>query len=246
MGGRRYQAASEQAPRPQKCSVRWRLVRGFTLLEALLALTILVVGILTLYLTLSRAQLLMETNREIKVAVLQAASIAEEIIGVQFDSMMDPDYPSALAPLPRYRHMQYVQDYRLYGGTVTSPNPSRLTNEKVLVWYGDHIDTSNVTVAGNTNPVIVNANGTVTVQQALYAHVAAPLNLMTSPNSLNVTNLTPIVTPSFVPELNRPANNSPDGTQFNTPDPLFVTIQVTWTGPNNQPMIQRLTLVRSR
>jgi len=213
---------------------------GFTLIEVILALTILSVGMLTLYITLSRALLLTETNKQIKIALFQAQSIVEEIIGVPFDQIMDPDYPNAATPNPRYRHMQYVEDYRLYGGTKIKPNLPRLTNEKVLVWYGSQVDTSNVTVPGNLNPVVINTSGTITVQHAILTPVAHPLNIV--PGSDKVATLAP--PPS--PEQCRPASNSPDGSQFATPEPLFVTVQVTWTGPTGQPMVQRLTVVRSR
>ena len=231
-------------------NVETRSPRGFTLLEVVLALSVLAVGLMAFYVTLSRAMLLSETNKQIKIALFEAQSIVEEIQGVPFDEVMDPDYPSATQPNPRYRHLQYVEDWRLYGETAPGnriANPPRLEDEKVRVWYGKELDTSDVSVMGISDPVVINPDGTVVVQHAARLNVAKPLNIV--PGSQNVALLDVDYTkvPAHtVPERCRPANNSPLNDEFITPEPLYVTVEVTWNGPTRTPMAQRITFVRSR
>lgn len=210
---------------------------GFTLIEVMFAFAVLATALLAFYVTLSRATLLSETNKQVKMALFEAQSIVEEIQGVPFDAIMDPDYPSPSAPAPRYRHLQDVEPARLYGTNPATgqPNPPRLENERVRVWYGTQLDVNDT-----------NGNGDRTDVQ--------PLPIV--PGSSVYTNLAPDPDTGQPIEQNRPANNSAQGDEFITPDPLYVTVEVSWAGPSGKTpdgqggwmrnMFQRITLVRSR
>jgi hypothetical protein len=209
---------------------------AFTLIEAVLALSILATGLLAFYVTLSRALLLSETNKQIKVALFDAQSVVEEIQGMPFNNIMDPDNPTAQNPSPRFRHRQEIPHTRLFGkdpatGLANSP---RLEDEKIVVWYGAELDLADD-----------NKNG----------DFADALPLPIVPGSDKLTHLSPAEAPSGVPpipEQYRPANNTAG--QFVTPEPLYITVEVSWVGPskafdkdgNYIRMFQRLTFVRSR
>ena len=198
---------------------------GFTLIEVIIALAILSTALVAFYITLSRAILLSETNKQVKVALFDAQAVVEEIQGVPFDEIMDPDYPSPSEPNPRFRHLQYVDLGKFLGINPATGKPNEhLKDEKIRIWYGSQLD------AGDANG---NSDQTD----------AKPLSIV--PGSDVLTALAPNPGAGVLVEKYRPANN--DGGQFTTPDPLYVTVEVTWIGPNDPtPMSMRITFVRSR
>ncbi|HEY3320897.1 MAG TPA: prepilin-type N-terminal cleavage/methylation domain-containing protein [Planctomycetota bacterium] len=205
--------------------------RGFTLLETLLALSVLLTALLAFYVTSSRALILSETNKQIKMALLHAESIVEELQGCPFDSIMDPDYPSYDYPNPRYRHLQNVDHVKLWGKDPATGQafPPPLDYEEIRVWYGSRLDVND-------------KNGNLDYTDA------EPLDYNTTYDNNDNT---------AVPrERYRPLNNSPLGDEFITPEPLYITVEVSWLGPTNRVpdgkggfernMFQRITFVRSR
>ncbi|MCY3018101.1 MAG: prepilin-type N-terminal cleavage/methylation domain-containing protein [Planctomycetota bacterium] len=203
----------------------WRTAyRGFTLVEVVLALTVLAIALLAFYTTYSRALVLSETDKQVKIALFDAQSIVEEMQGLPFDEIMDPDYPSYTNPKPRFRHLQYVSNDRLYG---VGGQP-HLEGELVQVWYGTALDT---TCSFRPDPTVAKPLPWVAGTDA-HPDDAVPL------------------------ERYRPANNSYDNSEFITPEPLYVTVEVTWVGPVNKvldghggyvrDMVQRISFVRSR
>lgn len=209
---------------------------AFTLVEAVLALAILATALLAFYVTLSRALLLSETNKQVKIALFDAQSIVEEIQGMPFNSIMDPDNPTAQNPTPRYRHRQEVPLEKLFGKDPATglPNLPHLEDEKIVVWYGAALDLNDDNKNGDTTD-------------------ALPLPIV--PGSDLVEHLSPAEAKPGVPpipEKFRPANNTAG--QFVTPEPLYITVEVSWVGPAKAPdasgnyirMSQRLTFVRSR
>jgi prepilin-type N-terminal cleavage/methylation domain-containing protein len=146
---------------------------GFSLLEVIISLAILVTVMLSVHHLIAALNLQNETNRQIKIAVFDAQSVLEGIIGTPFDQIMDPDYPSVGTAQPLFPHNVDLPAYR------TMQNDQ---NEQILVTYTD-------------------ANGTD-------------------------------VDPTSLP--------------FTTPDPLYVTITVTWTGPRQIPMQYQLFTARTR
>jgi hypothetical protein len=137
-------------------------------------------------------------------------------------------------PKPRYRHRQEVAHERLFGTDPATgdPNPPRLEDQIVRVWYGSRLDLNDV-----------NGNGDTTD--------AEPLVIVPGSDSPSYP-LKP--SPSNPTERFRPANNSPLADQFVTPEPLYVTVEVSWVSrsavldANGDPVrtVQRLTFVRSR
>jgi len=280
-----------------------RLSPGFTIIDVLLGFSVLAIVLLIFFLTTQRSLLLSETNKEIKIALLDAQSIVEEIQGTPIDTIMNPDSPPAsIGPpqIPRYRHLQYVDPRRLFGtDLVTDPTgntalPPHLKNEQVRVWYGqladqidptknsitvkttypnavplrgvgtpfgatlgppsailpnstDRIPASNWPPAPTTTILYLQAagSGTVLVDNALRNNVTVPLPIV--PGSDAVTYLDLAGGPS-------PEQYHPSPAPFTTPDPLYVTVEVSWTGPGPAAssgqmaptMFQRISFVRSR
>lgn len=264
-------------------STRKLLAAGFTLVETVLALAVLTIVLMAFNLTTQRALLLSETNKQIKIALLDAESVVEEIQGVPIDSIMDPDFPTPSVPTPRYRHLQYIDPRRLFGtdpNNANASNPPHLKNEQIRVWYGSGPETSNIDVKtayptavplaaapppsallpspadrspssdyppAPSSPILYltsPGSGTVVVDHAVRWNVAAPLPIV--PGSGSVTYLD--FSGGHPPEQYRPANNHPGSapSDFVVPDPLYVTVEVSWTGPSGLTMYQRVTFVRSR
>jgi hypothetical protein len=239
---------------------------------------------MTFYLTTQRALVLSDTNKQIKVALLDAESLVEEIQGAPIDTIMDPDFPSPSAPAPRYRHLQYVDPRRLFGTDPNNPNasnPPHLKNEQIRIWFGSGPDTSDwdvktkypsaVPLPGAPPPNVLlpdpsernppsnsppaptppilylqsPGSGTVLVNHAVRYNVAAPLAIVPGSDSVTYLDFSGGGSP---PEQCRPANNNPKSAPaaFLTPDPLYVTVEVSWTGTSGLTMYQRLTFVRSR
>ena len=201
---------------------------GFTLIEVIIALAILSTALVAFYITLNRAMLLSETNKQVKIALFDAQAVVEEIQGVPFDEIMDPDYPSPSEPNPRFRHLQYVDLGKFLGINPMTGKPNEhLKDEKIRIWYGSQLDTGDVN--GNSDRTD-----------------AKPLPIV--PGSDVLTALAPNPGAGVLVEKYRPANNNaPLNDQFITPDPLYVTVEVTWIGPNEPtPMSMRITFVRSR
>lgn len=221
---------------------------GFSLIEALLGFIVLSVGLLAFYSTLSRALILSETNKQIKIAVNDAQGIIEEIAGVPFDEIMDPDYPTSEAPQPRFRHRQDVPAARLFGinPLTSAPNPPRLEDERVTVTFSAQ-DSTDADGDGDVSEML-----TDTADLNGDGDTAEWLPLAIVPGADTKTNLTP--TAGEPVERFRPANNSPALDEFRTPEPLYITVSVSWVGPvrmldaggNPVRMVQKITFVRSR
>jgi len=199
--------------------------KGFTLIEAMLAFAVLTTALLALYSTLTRAILLSETSKQVKIAIFDAQSIAEEIQGTDFDKIMDPDWPNFETPQPKFRHRQLVDLSR-----VGQPAEPHLDGEEIRVWYGSGLDTLDANGNGNTTD-------------------ALPLAIV--PGSDLVANLEP--TAAQPNEQFRPVLSA-GSSQFMTPEPLYITVEVSWIGPvkandsfgNPIRSFQRITFVRSR
>jgi hypothetical protein len=222
--------------------------RGFTIVEALLGFVVLSVGLLAFYATLSRSLILSETNKQVKIALNDAQTIIEEIAGIPFDAIMDPDYPTAEVPAPRFRHRQEIAPTRLFGSNPDTglSNPPRLEDQRVTVTYAA-LDTSDADGDGIFDEVLLD---TADVNGDGDTNEWRPLPIV--PGSATKTNLAPTGASSV--EQFRPANNSPALDEFRTPEPLYITVSVSWIGPvrvldsvgNPVRMTQKLTFIRCR
>jgi hypothetical protein len=234
-------------------------------LEAVLAAIVLAIGMVALIVAVSRALLLSETNKQIKLALFDIQGIVEEIQGAAFDEIMDPDYPTSQAPIPRFRNGQNVPGVRLYGfksnygallpvyvpasdtyvdpatgltvavrdnatGEYVDPgtgqpvaNPPHLDSELITVSYGSQVDMADADGDGDTTEALALALAPGAETSTAYKPTAAE----------------PV-------ERFRPANNSPALDEFRTPEPLYVTVEAAWTGPEGRAMQMKITFVRSR
>lgn len=225
-----------------------RPIAGFSMVEVLLAFLVLSIAMLAFYSTVSRALILSETNKQIKTAAADAQSIIEEIAGMPFDQIMDPDYPTPENPAPRFRHRQEIDPARLWGvdPLTLMLNLPHLEDERITVTYAAQ-DSGDLDGNGDREEVLrdtADINGDGDTNEWL------PLPIV--PGSDANANLAP--TGAQPVERFRPANNSPALDEFRTPEPLYITVSVTWIGPvkatdgagNPVRMVQKLTLVRSR
>jgi len=212
---------------------------GFTLLEVVLAFTVLAVGMMALYAPMSRGMILSETNKQIKVALFDAQGIVEQIAGTPFDQIMDPDYPTFNSPAPAFRHRQLIDPKKLFGinpNDSTKANDAHLEDEQVSVTFGASLDVNDLDNDGDRTEVIPLAiePGSAT-RHPTFQTTASP-----SPPGVNLI------------EQFRPAKTNVD--EFRTPEPLYMTIEVSWVGPVKSydssgqliRMVQKLNFVRVR
>lgn len=241
--------------------------KGFSLLEVVLALSILSIGSLAFYTMLSRGLLLSETNKQVKIALFHGQTVVEEIMGTPFDQIMDPDYPVATAPEARFRHMQEIRPLIAIFGFMTDAGGNAIVDSSTLELVprglpaDGHKITQQVYIAGVLTPVqrfVVDSPTIGTLSdECITVTYGSQLDTADADGDGDTTNALalPIITNSqdqaqYVPtaggtnERFRPQNNQ--GTSFVTPEPLYFTVEVSWKGPKDERMSQRLTAVRSR
>jgi len=76
--------------------------RGLTLVEVLVALSVMLIGGLALVGVASHTMALSDANRTLKIAVFDAQSVVESISGAPFDEICNTTFPTPTLAAPRF------------------------------------------------------------------------------------------------------------------------------------------------